>query len=134
MSAARCTQCGENQAPDARFCPRCGTATVADATDPLVGQVIADRYLLTDLIGQGTSGTIYRAEHTTLKRKMAVKILHHQLSRDEAAPKPGFRELASDPDTGRRPGDNSTVAPARRLSTAASACVGRERSLLDDGA
>ena len=79
-----CTACGERLTPDARFCPRCGAASTAGA-DALVGKIIAERYLLTEKIGQGASGTIYRAEHTTLHRKLAVKILHHQLSRDEAA-------------------------------------------------
>src|SRR5437016_4160975 len=82
-----CTQCGAETPGDARFCPRCGTPAVAGTTgaDSLVGKVVADRYLLVDKIGQGGSGTIYRGEHTTLRKKVAVKILHHQLSQDETA-------------------------------------------------
>ena len=86
MSA--CTKCGEQLTPDARFCPRCGSAVIAVSkvvVDPLVGQTIADRYLVLDKIGQGKSGGIYRAEHTTLHRKLAVKVLHLELSRDDAA-------------------------------------------------
>ena len=85
-----CTQCGEAQDDDARFCPRCGTPTLKNApvpveNDPLLGQVISDRYLLVEKIGRGASGTIYRAEHTTLRKKVAVKVLHPQLSRDDTA-------------------------------------------------
>jgi len=81
-----CTQCGEAQPADARFCPKCGLAVVsAGGSDPVVGKVVADRYLIVEKLGQGTSGTIYRAEHTTLRKKVAVKILHHQLSQDENA-------------------------------------------------
>jgi len=79
-----CTQCGELSTGDARFCPRCGAPMVA-GNDPMIGKVVADRYLLVEKIGQGGSGTIYRGEHTTLRKKVAVKILHHQLSLDESA-------------------------------------------------
>ncbi len=87
-----CTQCGEAQDDDARFCPRCGTAQLASSPaaaapeeDPLLGKVIAERYLLVEKIGRGASGTIYRAEHTTLRKKVAIKVLHPQLSRDDTA-------------------------------------------------
>ena len=87
MSTTPCTNCGEALTADARFCPRCGTRVVAAPADgdPFLNKVIADRYLLLERIGKGAAGSIYRAEHTALKRKMAVKILHPQLSRDEAA-------------------------------------------------
>src|SRR5512147_1825035 len=81
-----CTQCGEPQEESARFCAKCGTAVVAPAgQDPMVGKVVADRYLLVEKIGSGGSGTIYRGEHTTLRKKVAVKILHSSLSQDEHA-------------------------------------------------
>jgi serine/threonine-protein kinase len=86
-----CTQCGEAQDDDARFCPRCGTPQLPnapatkEADDPLLGKVIAERYLLVEKIGRGASGTIYRADHTTLHKKVAVKVLHPQLSRDDTA-------------------------------------------------
>ena len=81
-----CTQCGAPTPDDARFCPRCGAAVAAVASsDASLGQVIADRYLLVEKIGQGGSGTIYRGEHTTLRKRVAVKILHAQLSADDRA-------------------------------------------------
>jgi serine/threonine-protein kinase len=81
-----CTQCGAPMPEDARFCPRCGAASaVASGGDPLLGKVIADRYLLVEKVGQGGSGVIYRAEHTTLSKRVAVKILHTQLSTDDTA-------------------------------------------------
>src|SRR3954469_15880869 len=80
-----CTQCGATQPDDARFCPGCGAAVNAGSGDPMLGKVIADRYLLVEKIGQGGSGTIYRGEHTTLRKRVAVKILHAQLSTDDTA-------------------------------------------------
>ncbi|MBI4512023.1 MAG: serine/threonine protein kinase [Deltaproteobacteria bacterium] len=53
--------------------------------DSLLGVLVGDRYLLKDRLGHGGSGTIYLAEHVTLRRRVVVKILHHELSRDELA-------------------------------------------------
>ena len=85
MSSKNCSRCGHLASDDALFCPRCGNSLQGAAADPLVGTVVADRYLLVDKVGEGNSGTIYRAEHTNLRKKVAVKVLHHELSRDEDA-------------------------------------------------
>ncbi|HKA90220.1 MAG TPA: protein kinase [Haliangiales bacterium] len=63
----------------------CGAPRGRKTGDPMIGEIIGDRYLLRDRLGQGASGTIYLAEHITLHRKVAVKILHHELSRDDLA-------------------------------------------------
>ena len=82
-----CQKCRLEYPGEALFCPNCGMARHRDASgsDPMLGSTVADRYLLTDRLGQGASGTIYRAEHVTLRRKVAVKVLHHELSRDDLA-------------------------------------------------
>src|SRR5215510_9614319 len=80
-----CEQCRTEIGAGALFCPMCGTARAKRDGDPMIGEVIADRYLLVERLGHGGSGTIYLAEHVTLRRKVAVKILHHELSRDDLA-------------------------------------------------
>jgi len=80
-----CTSCGHDMASTALFCPHCGRAKVRDDGDVLLGKVLADRFLVVERLGQGASGTIYRAEHVTLRRKVAIKVLHHELSRDDLA-------------------------------------------------
>jgi tRNA A-37 threonylcarbamoyl transferase component Bud32/tetratricopeptide (TPR) repeat protein len=50
-----------------------------------MGKVVGGRYLIQELLGQGGSGTVYRAQHVGLKRLVAIKLLHHHLSNDEAA-------------------------------------------------
>jgi serine/threonine protein kinase len=82
---AVCERCGAEVAAAALFCPMCGMARATREDDPLIGKVIGDRYLLRERLGQGGSGTIYLAEHITVKRKIAVKVLHHELSQDDLA-------------------------------------------------
>jgi tRNA A-37 threonylcarbamoyl transferase component Bud32 len=79
----RCEHCATELASDALFCPMCGSPRLRPDGDSLIGQVIADRYLLRSRVGHGASGNIYQAEHVTLRRKVAIKILHHELSRDD---------------------------------------------------
>ncbi|MCA9579376.1 MAG: protein kinase [Sandaracinaceae bacterium] len=79
-----------------RVCPRCGlkypndqercfvdNATLDQAADPWLGQTLAGRYLIEDLIGEGGMATVYRARHTLVDRPVAVKIMAQQLRGSE---------------------------------------------------
>jgi serine/threonine-protein kinase len=81
-----CANCKHGYADTALFCPNCGRpkARVAEH-DPLVGKLLGERFAVQAMLGQGGSGTIYRAEHVTLRRKVAIKVLHDELSRDDLA-------------------------------------------------
>ena len=57
--------------------------TLSRLTDR-VGQVLSDRYRLLAPIGTGASASVYLADDVTLRRRVAVKILHDALSGDEA--------------------------------------------------
>src|SRR5215831_10171979 len=85
VDRAICERCRAEVAAKALFCPMCGERRTSSAVDPQIGAVIAERYRLVEKIGQGGSGIIYRAEHVTVRRKVAVKILHHELARDDLA-------------------------------------------------
>ncbi|HEY1816744.1 MAG TPA: protein kinase [Kofleriaceae bacterium] len=81
-----CTGCNHAYAEAALFCPNCGRPKVREVTsDPLLGKLLGERFQVQEQIGQGASGTIYRAEHVTLRRKVAIKVLHTELSRDDLA-------------------------------------------------
>lgn len=55
------------------------------APGALKGRTLGDgRFVLEDLIGGGASGEVYRALHTALKRKVAVKVLHTRLQNNRA--------------------------------------------------
>ncbi len=85
-NTTKCASCGLEFSSDALFCPNCGTAKARDFEgDPLLGKMLGERFLLVERLGHGASGTIYRGEHVTLRRKVAVKVLHEELSRDDLA-------------------------------------------------
>lgn len=48
----------------------------------ILGQTIAGRYRVDGLIGIGGMGAVFRGHHLGLKRDVAIKILHPELSRD----------------------------------------------------
>ncbi|HEX4456285.1 MAG TPA: protein kinase [Kofleriaceae bacterium] len=81
-----CTGCKHAYADTALFCPNCGRPKVREVvSDPLLGKLLGERFQVQEQIGQGASGTIYRAEHVTLRRRVAIKVLHAELSRDDLA-------------------------------------------------
>ncbi|HEY5935604.1 MAG TPA: protein kinase [Kofleriaceae bacterium] len=81
-----CAGCQHAYAENALFCPNCGRPKLREATtDALIGKLLGERFQVQALLGQGASGTIYRAEHVTLRRKVAIKVLHDELSRDDLA-------------------------------------------------
>jgi serine/threonine protein kinase/tetratricopeptide (TPR) repeat protein len=86
-SMITCAGCKHSYADSALYCPNCGTPKAREPItgDSLVGKVLGERFQVLELIGQGGSGTIYRAEHVTLRRKVAIKVLHNELSRDDLA-------------------------------------------------
>ncbi len=47
----------------------------------LVGSVLSGRYLIERLIGEGGMGAVYQAEHTHMRKRLAVKVLHPEMSR-----------------------------------------------------
>lgn len=66
---------------------------VSATRDPLIGQTIARRFQLERRIGSGGMGFVYRAHQIDLDRKVAVKMLHHELT-DNAEVKARFnREM-----------------------------------------
>jgi eukaryotic-like serine/threonine-protein kinase len=49
-------------------------------TDPLLGTLVAGRYRVQRLLGEGGMGQVYLAEHEAIEKKVAIKILRHEFS------------------------------------------------------
>jgi serine/threonine-protein kinase len=92
-SAARvCPSCHTSLPDEAQFCMRCGQATptepgVPQRTMPTgefevakVRRVLADRYRIDRVIGEGGMATVYLAEDLKHKRQVAVKVMRPELA------------------------------------------------------
>ena len=49
-----------------------------------VGDVVEGRYRIIKVLGEGGMGTVFLAEHTLIKRRVAIKVLHPELAADAA--------------------------------------------------
>jgi eukaryotic-like serine/threonine-protein kinase len=55
---------------------------VTEKTDARIGTTVGGKYLITDVIGRGGMGTVYRAVHRDLGEPVAVKFLHGIFAHD----------------------------------------------------
>jgi tRNA A-37 threonylcarbamoyl transferase component Bud32/tetratricopeptide (TPR) repeat protein len=63
--------------------------------DPFLGKLVGERYRLQGRIGEGGMGLVYRAEHTLMKKTVAVKLLHGELGQVGEAVRRFEREAQS---------------------------------------
>jgi eukaryotic-like serine/threonine-protein kinase len=57
-----------------------------------VGSLIAGKYLLESVIGDGACGVVYRAKQLALDKTVAIKVLHRAMSEDDAVVERFHRE------------------------------------------
>jgi len=100
-----CPNCQTPLPDDSRFCHKCGVATIKvdlkttvknapqtdpntrirdplSEDDPRIGLVLDSKYQLLQRLGQGGMGTVYRARRLHIGDEVAVKLLSHELLRD----------------------------------------------------
>lgn len=89
-----CPACGYLADPTAgavNYCPACGAplhggrSRVRRPPSEFLNQVIADRYRLLALLGEGGMGSVYKAEHIRMGKALALKILRGDFAREEGA-------------------------------------------------
>ncbi|MFL5306529.1 MAG: protein kinase domain-containing protein [Polyangia bacterium] len=88
---ATCPGCANPVQLEETVCAHCG----APLTDPFVGQVVGERYRIVSRIGIGGMGAVYRAEHTMMRRDLAIKVLLPELSGKEEFARRFEREAES---------------------------------------
>ena len=96
LVAMVCPACNSRYDEGGAFCSRDGTPLVKDPqsmkTD-LVGQILADRYRVVRLIGEGGMGQVYEAQHVNINKRFALKLLRPEIvSNGEAVAR--FRQEA----------------------------------------
>jgi serine/threonine-protein kinase len=79
-----CPTCNVSYEDGSIFCPADGSTlrAVNVDEDDLIGTVIADRYLLTDKLGEGGMGRVYLGHHVRVPRQAAIKVLRNARSTD----------------------------------------------------
>ncbi len=83
------------QAQPGSRCPQDQAVLVPAATldkghDPLLGSILAGRYAIFDLLGQGGFGSVYRAIQEPLGREVAVKVIRPDATGAGADPRDRF--------------------------------------------
>ena len=76
-SATRGGELGDTMPPVGDGIP----SAITDARS-LVGTVLADRYRIDAMLGEGGMGAVFRAHHLLMDRDVALKVLHPELGRD----------------------------------------------------
>jgi serine/threonine protein kinase len=90
-----CSQCKTTYPPNLLVCPRDGQATISISSeqneDPNIGK-FAGSYRVNKKLGEGGMGSVYLAEHPTLKKQAAAKILHLEYAQKKTVVERFFAE------------------------------------------
>src|SRR5579864_8204952 len=94
MECPSCHKMVDGQPP---FCPHCSAPLPHQGADPMVGRVLAGKFKILQLIGEGGMGSVYIGEQSlgATTRKVAIKTLHAHLSKDDKIRRRFEREAAT---------------------------------------
>jgi eukaryotic-like serine/threonine-protein kinase len=79
-----CPSCSADAGDVSKYCPSCGATIVrASGADDYVGKILAKKYRVEEMIGEGGMGKVYRARQLALDKPVVLKVLRHSLLSDE---------------------------------------------------
>ncbi len=77
-----CPLCGKEY-PDTSTLCTLDAAVLERLVDPLLGQTLAEKYLIEELIKRGGMGAVYRGKHVMMDKTVAIKVLRPALAGDD---------------------------------------------------
>jgi serine/threonine protein kinase len=77
-----CPVCGKEFADTTTLCP-VDAEVLQSVYDPLLGQTLAEKYLVEQLIKRGGMGAVYRGKHVMMDKTVAIKVLRPALAGDD---------------------------------------------------
>jgi serine/threonine-protein kinase len=77
-----CRKCGTRYDASISFCPR-DSEVLSDDHAQMIGRVLDGQYEIEAFIAEGGMGAVYRARHTMLGDRVAIKILPVEMRRNE---------------------------------------------------
>ena len=82
-----CPACNSKYEESITFCPKDGTALVPDDSQvqSREGQILAERYRIVRMLGEGGMGEVYEAEHIYIKKRVALKLLRNEITSNAEA-------------------------------------------------
>ncbi len=80
-----CQVCGREFEDKILFCPFDGSSLIArtQPQDRFIDTLFDERYRITEKIGEGGMGKVYKAQHIHMDVSVAIKILHTHLASDQ---------------------------------------------------
>lgn len=82
-----CPACSREFAGSEITCKHDGNPLQMLPSDPYVGRILAEKYLVVKSVGSGGMGTVYLAKHELMNRRVAIKMLRAQYVQDEGSVK-----------------------------------------------
>ena len=73
-----CPACETQVEGTPKFCPSCGAnleAVAKAGDDPYIGKLVAGKYLMEKVLGEGGMGKVYLAIQQPLDKKVVLKVL-----------------------------------------------------------
>lgn len=78
-----CPSCEKHVESGIKFCPSCGTPIVhAPGNDDWIGRIVAGKYRVEEMIGEGGMGQVFRATQLSLDKAVVLKVLRRSLLSD----------------------------------------------------
>src|SRR5437763_4829801 len=78
----KCPKCGQEYENANTLCPSDGEV-LEKVDDALLGQTLAGKYRIEELINEGGMGAVYRGTHVLMDKVVAIKVLRPSLAADD---------------------------------------------------